>query len=73
MVTASCLALPVLAWLARQVLDAEPDDQVLMSALAVGGAVRGTLAGLVAAFAVTAPVTVLCVSKQRALLVGPEP
>lgn len=62
MVTAVCLALPVLAWIARQVLDAEPDDQVRLSALAVGGVVRGTLAGLLAAFAVAAPLAVLCAS-----------
>lgn len=43
-------------------LDAEPDDQVLLSALAVGGVVRGTLAGLLAAFAVAAPLAVLCAS-----------
>jgi len=60
MVTSACFALPVLAWVARQVLDAEPDDQVLLSALAVGGAVRGTLAGLTAAYAVTAPLALLC-------------
>lgn len=60
MVTSACLALPALTWLTRQVLDAEPDDQVLLSALAVGGAVRGTLAGLLSAYAVTAPLALLC-------------
>lgn len=59
-VTAVSLALPVLAWIARQVLDAEPHGQVLLSALAVGGAGRGTIAGLVAAYAVVAPVALLC-------------
>ena len=60
MVTSACLALPALTWVARQVLDAEPDDQVLLSALAVGGEVRGTLAALLAAYAVTAPLALLC-------------
>lgn len=60
MVTAVSLALPVLAWTARQVLDAEPDDQVLLSGLAVGGAVRQVVAGLIAAYAVVAPLAVLC-------------
>ncbi|HEU0102497.1 MAG TPA: hypothetical protein VFR07_09280 [Mycobacteriales bacterium] len=59
-VTSAALALPPLAWVARQVLDAEPDDQVLLSALAVGGPVRGTLAGLLAAYAIAAPLAVLC-------------
>jgi len=57
-VTAVALALPVLAWAARQVLDAEPDEQVRLSALAVGGPVRGVLAGLLAAYAVAAPLAV---------------
>lgn len=60
MVTSACLALPVLAWTVRQVLDAEPDDQVRLSALAVGGIVRETAAGLLAALAVAAPLAVLC-------------
>jgi len=55
MVTSVGLALPVLAWAGRQVLDAEPDEQVLLSALAVGGLVRETWAGLLAAYAVAAP------------------
>ena len=59
-VTSACLALPALTWVTRQVLDAEPDDQVLLSALAVGGFARGTLAGLLAAYAVTAPLALLC-------------
>lgn len=58
MVTSACLAFPALAWIGRQVLDAEPDDQVLLSGLAVGGTVRETLAGLLAAYAVAAPLAV---------------
>ncbi len=60
MVTSVFLALPVLAWAGRQVLDAEPDAQVLLSALAVGGHVRETWAGLLAAYAVAAPLALLC-------------
>lgn len=60
MVTSACLAFPALAWTARQVLDAEPDDQVLLSALAVGGTARGTLAGLLAAYTVAAPLAAAC-------------
>jgi len=59
--TSVCLALPALAWTARQVLDAEPDDQVLLSALAVGGPVRGLLAGLLAAYTVAAPLALAAV------------
>lgn len=60
LVTSSFLALPALAWLARQVLDAEPDDQVLLSTLAVGGPVRAAAAGLLAAAAVAVPAALLC-------------
>lgn len=60
MVTSACLSLPALAWMTRQVLDAEPDDQGLLSELAVGGAVPGAIAGLVAAYAVTAPLALVC-------------
>ena len=59
-VTSACLALPPLAWAARQVLDAEPDDQVLLSRLAVGGAVREAGAGLLAAYALVAPAALAC-------------
>ena len=60
LVTAVAFALPVLTWAARQVLDAEPDEQVRMSTLAVGGPVRSALAGLLAAYAVVAPLALLC-------------
>jgi ABC-type Mn2+/Zn2+ transport system ATPase subunit len=60
MVTAAAFAFPVLGWAARQVLDAEPDDQVRLSALAVGGPVPATAAHLLAAAAVTAPASLLC-------------
>lgn len=60
LVTAVGLALPLLGWLARQVLDAEPDEQVRLSRLAVGGDVREALAGLLGANVVTAPVALLC-------------
>ncbi len=59
-VTAVAFALPVLAWAARQVLDAEPDEQVRLSELAVGGRVRAAVAGQLAAYAVVAPLAVLC-------------
>lgn len=68
MVTSACLALPALAWVARQVLDAEPDDQVLLSGLAVGGQTRATLAGLVAAYTVTAPLGVACAGASLLLV-----
>ncbi len=61
-VTAIALALPVTAWVARQVLDAEPDEQVRMNTLAVGGPIRGVVAGQLAAYAVVAPLVVLCAS-----------
>jgi hypothetical protein len=60
LVTAAGLALPLLGWLARQVLDAEPDEQARLSRLAVGGEVRESLAGLTAAYVLTAPVALLC-------------
>lgn len=60
LVTAVSFSLPVLAWTARQVLDAEPDEQVLLSLLAVGGRGREVLAGLLAAYAVTAPLALTC-------------
>lgn len=60
LVTSACFALPALAWLARQVLDAEPDDQVLLSQLAVGGAVRETAAGLLAAYGLCGPLAAGC-------------
>ena len=60
MVTAACLAFPVLAWAARKVLDAEPDDQALLSALAVGGAVRATASGLLAAAGLAVPAALAC-------------
>lgn len=66
LVTSVSLALPFLAWVTRQVLDAEPDDQVLLSSLAVGGPVRGTLAALVAGYAVAAPVALLCAAASLA-------
>ena len=46
LVSAISFALPVLAWSVRQVLDAEPDEQVHLSTLAVGGPVREVVAGL---------------------------
>lgn len=70
LVTAVSFALPVLAWAARQVLDAEPDDQVLLAQLAVGGPVRGVLAGLLAAYAVTAPVALVCAAGSLVLADG---
>lgn len=60
LVSAVSFALPVLAWAVRQVLDAEPDDQVHLSTLAVGGPVREGIAGLLAAYAVAAPLAVIC-------------
>lgn len=59
--TAAGSALPVLGWTARQVLDSTPDEQLGLSALAVGGALRCAVAGLVAAYAVVAPLAVGCV------------
>ena len=58
--SAISFALPVLAWSVRQVLDAEPDDQVHLSTLAVGGPVREVVAGLLAAYAVAATLAVSC-------------
>lgn len=61
MTTAVALAFPLLGWAARQVLDAEPDEQGRLSLLAVGGQGRATLAGLAAALAVALPLALLCV------------
>jgi hypothetical protein len=58
--TAILFALPLLSWAARQVLDAEPDEQVRISTLAVGGSAFEVLAGLLASYAVVAPLAVLC-------------
>ncbi len=58
-VTASSFALPLLGWAARQVLDDEPDEQVRLSTLAVGGQVRAEVAGLLTAYALVAPLGLL--------------
>ncbi|MFG1924406.1 hypothetical protein [Cryptosporangium sp. NPDC048952] len=47
--TSALVLLPVLAWQAKLVLDAEPDDQRLLSSTVVGGPGREVIAGLVAA------------------------
>ncbi|WP_035856615.1 hypothetical protein [Cryptosporangium arvum] len=47
--TSALVLLPVLAWQAKLVLDAEPDTQRLLSSVVVGGPVREVLAGLLAA------------------------
>lgn len=60
LVTALAFAVPLLAWAARQVLDAEPDDQYGLSSLAVGGRRRADVAGLLAASAVTVPLALVC-------------
>lgn len=50
--TAVLLAFPVVAWAGRQVLDATPDGQFELDAVAVGSRSRADIAGLVAAYAV---------------------
>ncbi len=59
-VSALALSFPFLAWTARQVLDAAPDSQQRLDALALGGDGWARLAGVLAALAVTAPAAALC-------------
>ena len=47
--TSALVLLPVLAWQAKLVLDAEPDGQRLLSSVLVGSPAREVVAGLVAA------------------------
>ena len=47
--TSALVLLPVLAWQAKLVLDAEPDGQRLLASVAVGGPGREVVAGLAAA------------------------
>jgi len=60
LVTSIAFAVPLLAWAGRQVLDAEPDDQIGLSSLAVGGLRRANTAGLLATCAVTVAGALLC-------------
>jgi hypothetical protein len=50
---------PVLAWQAKLLLDAEPDGQRRLAAVAVGSAARERSAGLLAAVAAALPIVVL--------------
>jgi len=59
-VTALSIGFPLLAWAGRQVLDAAPDDQQRLDALALGGDGRARTAGLLAAGSVVRPLAVLC-------------
>lgn len=52
-VTSQAIAFPLLAWAARQVLDAPPQDQQSLDALALGSRRRAHVAAVLAAFTVT--------------------
>jgi hypothetical protein len=68
--TAVAFAVPVLAWVARQVLDAGPDEQVHLSGLAVGGPARARVAGVLAAAALTVPAALLSAGVALAAVDG---
>jgi hypothetical protein len=62
------LVIPILAWATRSLLDTEPDQQRLMSAVTVGGRGRELAAGLLAALLTS--LVFIVVSFGWALLLG---